>query len=82
VAQVVTTEDLPDDMTIIDPYVIVYLVGGDRISLNDISIMELSSRLGKFGFAYLADGKGGYLILFSHGVAAIQASNEPMATLL
>lgn len=69
--------DLPEATEIRDPYVTVYLAGGNTIEMQDVSILELSNKIMQHGYAYMGDGRGTYLFLFRHGVTAITASNEP-----
>jgi hypothetical protein len=70
---------LDDPSAIKDPYLAIYLTGGNIIRLQDVSIMQVSLALNKHGHAYLSDGRGSYVILFEHGVAAIQASDKPFS---
>ena len=73
-------DELPDSTEMTDPYVIVHLTGGTMIELRDISIIEVTRKLMSYGFCYMGDGRGQYLVLFENGVTALQASSEPFGS--
>jgi len=65
--------DLPPASEMVDPELHIFLVDGKVMVVHHTSITEITRSLLNNGVVYLGDGRGEYLVLFHHGVAAITA---------